>query len=72
MTKNLDIHGNLRNIEGIKADIRQGKEYKVIALKWGITPSYIGKIASDMKKQGEELIDRSSKHWRTFQFMTRV
>jgi hypothetical protein len=59
------------DLEGIKADIRQGKEYEVIALKWGTTPNYVRKIASEMRKQGEELIRRNTEAWRTLQFLTR-
>ncbi len=61
----------LHRIEGIKADILQGKEYDVIALKWDVSKWYIGKIVSEMRKQGEELIRRNCKEWRTFQCLSR-
>ena len=61
------------NLDGVtvKADIRQGKDYEIIAVKWEISMNYVKKIASEMKKQGEELIDRRSSEWRELQFITR-
>ena len=70
MNENNERTGGPLDIEGIIADIMQGKEYEVIALKWGTTPDYVKKIVTEMKKQGEELIDRRSKQWRTLQIMT--
>jgi len=67
-----NITSNLGKLEGIKADIRQGKDYEIIAVKWGISMNYAKKIASEMRRQGEELIDRRSSEWRTLQFITRV
>lgn len=66
-----DIPIEQDRLEGIKADIRQGKEYDVIALKWGLKPRYVRKIASEMRKQGEELIRRNTKEWRDLQLLTR-
>ena len=69
MNEDDDITNNQRRIDGIKADIRQGKDYEIIAEKWETTVNYVRKIASKMRKDGEELIDRCSKEWRTLQFM---
>ena len=55
--------------EGIKADIRQGKEYEVLAVKWETTEDYIKKIASEMKKAGERLPDRRNEEWKRIQIL---
>jgi hypothetical protein len=65
------ITSNLGKLEGIKADIRQGKDYEIIAVKWEISINYVKKLASEMRRHGEELIDRRSSEWRTLQFITR-
>jgi len=64
-----DISDAKTDIEGIKADIRQGKEIEVIALKYDKSENYVRKIKREMVKQGIKLIDRRSREWRTKQFM---
>ena len=56
-------------IEQIKEDIRQGKEYEVLALKYETSIDYIKKVASEMRKDGEKIVDRRSKEWRSKQLI---
>jgi hypothetical protein len=57
--------------DGIKADIRQGKEYEIIALKWETSIDYVKNVASEMVLGGEKLPDRRNKEWKIYQFLTK-
>ena len=55
--------------DGIKKDIRLGKEYEVLASKYETSVDYIKKIAKEMRDDGEELVDRKTKKWKTMQII---
>ena len=57
-----------KRIEELKEDLRLGKEYEVLALKYETSVDYIKKVYSKMKRDGEELPDRRSSEWRNIQF----
>ena len=54
--------------ERMKKDIRQGKEYAVIVLKYNTTIDHVKNVASQMRRDGEKLPKRNSKEWKLIQF----
>ena len=55
----------------IKDELRKGIEFSILSYRWGVSIEYIRKLYNEMKKDGENLIDRRSKEWRGMQFIVR-
>lgn len=49
----------------IKEAIRQGRDYLWIAEEYDTTSGYLRKIASEMRKNKEPILDRRRKEWRS-------
>jgi len=59
--------------EKLKADILQGKDYNVLALKYDFEDvSYVKELKHKMKKQGEDVPDRRKNGWKDIEFKTHV
>lgn len=57
------------NKDKIKGDLRLGKQFDVLALKYSTSENYIRKVYKEMKDAGENLPDRKTKKWKTMQIL---
>jgi hypothetical protein len=57
--------------DSLKDDLRQGKDFDVLALKYETSKDYIKKVYYEMKKAGERLPNRKSKEWRAISYMNK-
>lgn len=56
-------------IEGIRNDLIQGKEYEILAKKWGVSERYIQNLTSDFRGQGYDIPKQGSEKYKTISFM---
>jgi len=56
-------------LEGIRNDLIQGKEYEIIAKKYGVSVRYIQNLASDFRGQGYDIPKQGSEEFKYISYL---
>ena len=63
------MKGNKEKLEGIRNDLIQGKEYEIVAKKWGVSERYIQNLASVFREQGYDVPKQGSEEFKRVSFL---
>lgn len=64
-----EVKKEFNKTEKIKDGIRKGLPYPYIANKYDTSVSYVKKVASNMRKNGEIIMDRRTNEWKGIQYL---